>query len=90
MRENRTLGLMRRGLENRPTVRLVRHSQRKRGATDRLNLRGNWRQSSTLQLFMAFLWDTTFIDQLPDARNLDLRMRRASVTSSEFLEKVYG
>src|ERR1700674_1617080 len=36
------------GTGNRPTVRLVRHSQRKRGATDRLNLRGNRRQSSTL------------------------------------------
>src|ERR1700730_6547588 len=29
------------GAGNLPTVRLVRHSQRKRGATDRLNLRGN-------------------------------------------------
>src|SRR3984893_3408824 len=36
------------GVGNRPPVRLVRHSQRKRGATDRLNLRGNRRQSSTL------------------------------------------
>ena len=36
------------GTGNRPTVRLVRHSQRKRGATDRLSLRGNRRQSSTL------------------------------------------
>ena len=36
------------GIGNRPTVRLVRHSQRKRGATDRLSLRGNRRQSSTL------------------------------------------
>src|SRR6266446_8691829 len=36
------------GAGNRPTVRLVRHSQRKRGATDRLSLRGNRRQSSTL------------------------------------------
>src|SRR5689334_22747941 len=36
------------GAENRPTVWLVRHSQRKRGATDRPDLRGNWRQSSTL------------------------------------------
>jgi hypothetical protein len=36
------------GAGNRPTARLVRHSQRKRGATDRLSLRGNRRQSSTL------------------------------------------
>jgi hypothetical protein len=36
------------GTGNQPTVPLVRHSQRKRGATDRLNLRGNRRQSSTL------------------------------------------
>lgn len=36
------------GTGNRPTVRLVRHSQRKRGVTDRLSLRGNRRQSSTL------------------------------------------
>src|SRR5438552_16611921 len=36
------------GAGNRPTVRLGRHSQRKRGATDRLSLRGNRRQSSTL------------------------------------------
>src|SRR6266849_1915290 len=36
------------GTGERPTVRLVRHSQRKRGATDRLSLRGNRRQSSTL------------------------------------------
>src|ERR1700730_12061651 len=35
------------GVGNRPTVRLVRHSQRKRGATDRLNLRGNRRQAAT-------------------------------------------
>src|ERR1700736_2599580 len=36
------------GTGNRPTVWLVRHSQRKRGVTDRLSLRGNRRQSSTL------------------------------------------
>src|SRR5689334_22917625 len=36
------------GAENRLTVWLVRHSQRKRGATDRPDLRGNWRQSSTV------------------------------------------
>src|SRR5713226_5343009 len=36
------------GAGNRLTVRLVRHSQRKRGATDRLSLRGIRRQSSTL------------------------------------------
>ena len=36
------------GTGNQPTVPLERHSQRKRGATDRLNLRGNRRQSSTL------------------------------------------
>src|SRR5437879_12508971 len=36
------------GAGNRPTARLVRHSHRKRGATDRLSLRGNRRQSSTL------------------------------------------
>src|SRR5215470_11698881 len=36
------------GAENRLTVWLVRHSQRKRGAMDRPDLRGDWRQSSTL------------------------------------------
>jgi len=36
------------GAGNRFTVRLVRHSQRKRGATDRPDLRSDWRQSSTL------------------------------------------
>jgi hypothetical protein len=41
------------GAGNRPMVRLVRHSQRKRGATDRLNLRGNWRQPSTLHSVMV-------------------------------------
>ena len=39
MLEIGTLGLKRRGLEIDLTVRLVRHSQRKRGATDRLHLR---------------------------------------------------
>ncbi len=41
VRENRPLGFDAAGAGNRSTVRLVRHSQRKRGATDRLNLRGN-------------------------------------------------
>ncbi|MGI8745885.1 MAG: hypothetical protein ACR2NN_25565, partial [Bryobacteraceae bacterium] len=36
------------GAGNQLTVRLVRHSQRKRGATDRPGLRSKWRQSSTL------------------------------------------
>ena len=36
------------GAGDRLTVRLVRHSQRKRGAMDRPDLRGDWRQSSTL------------------------------------------
>lgn len=40
--------------ENRLTVWLVRHSQRKRGAMDRPDLRGNWRQSSTLLAGTAF------------------------------------
>jgi hypothetical protein len=35
------------GAGDRLTVRLVRHSQRKRGAMDRPDLRGDWRQSST-------------------------------------------
>ena len=38
------------GAGTRPTVRLVKHSQRKRGTTDRLNLRGHRRQSSTLPM----------------------------------------
>ena len=41
MREIRSLRAMWRGLENQLTVRLVSHSQRKRGATDRPNLRSN-------------------------------------------------
>jgi Reverse transcriptase (RNA-dependent DNA polymerase)/Group II intron, maturase-specific domain len=41
------------GAGNRLTVRLVRHSQRKRGATDRPKLRGAWRQSSTLLMSEA-------------------------------------
>ena len=36
------------GAGNRLTARLVRHSQRKRGVTDRPSLRSKWRQSSTL------------------------------------------
>ena len=36
------------GAGTRLTVRILRHFQRKREATDRLNLRGKWRQSSTL------------------------------------------
>src|SRR4030095_13644802 len=36
------------GAENRLTVWLVRHSQKKRGAMDRPDLRSDWRQSSTL------------------------------------------
>ena len=36
------------GAGNQLTVRLVRHSQRKRGATDRPDLRSERRQSSTL------------------------------------------
>ena len=36
------------GIGNQFTVWLVRHSQRKRGAMDRPDLRGDWRQSSTL------------------------------------------
>jgi len=39
VREIRTLRSMRRGLETKLTVRLLRHSQRKRGATDRPDLR---------------------------------------------------
>jgi len=39
VRQIRTLHSMRRGLETRFTARLVRHSQRKRGATDRPDLR---------------------------------------------------
>ena len=38
------------GAGDRLTVRLVRHSQRKRGAMDRPDLRGDWRQSSTLPM----------------------------------------
>ena len=38
------------GAGNRLTVRLVRHSQRKRGVTDRPSLRSMWRQSSTLPM----------------------------------------
>jgi hypothetical protein len=53
VRENRTHGCVssegwRVQWENRPTE-VGRHSHRKRGATDRLNLRGNRRQSLTLQ-----------------------------------------
>src|SRR5262245_28164950 len=36
------------GAGNRFTVRLVRHSQRKRGAIDRPGPKEQWRQSSTL------------------------------------------
>ena len=39
MRESRTLRAMWRGLGNGLTVRLVRHSHRKRGETDRPRLR---------------------------------------------------
>ena len=41
MREIRTLRAMWRGLETQFTVRIVRHSQRKRGAMDRPDLRSH-------------------------------------------------
>jgi hypothetical protein len=41
------------GLETKLTVRIVTHSQRKRGATDRLNLRKR-RQSSTPPLMFVY------------------------------------
>jgi hypothetical protein len=69
------MGLKWRGLETQLTVRLLRHSQRKRGATDRLNLRS-----------MALALDPTTLRE-PKALTIQPTRYRSHKNMGEILSK---
>jgi hypothetical protein len=96
LREIRTVGLMRRGLENGLTVRLVRHSQRKRGAQQIGRTFGAARQSSTLPIltFIAetreYVWGELRNGDRPDGKQIGGHLRNVCAALPAGVKQIYG